>query len=302
MNRGKRKIIYFVISIELIALIYIYQYPITNKIFNESKASNYIITTNRYSKYFEGNNLKLTKDFNVKSKEQLYDVILTIINSGQTDSTFYCNYSYSNCINSIKSLNEPDPLIEEINNIVHPYNNFKNVTFEVKEYGVVNVHVEKMYNNNDIVTLNNEVDRIYSSIIKDNMDTRQKIQAIHDYIVNNSEYDEKNANLDLISDNLEVGKANNILLNHIGLCGSYTDTIAIFLNKMGLENYKISSDTHVWNYVKLDKFYHIDVTWDDPITSNGSNLLTHDFFLLTTEQLLSKDNKMHNFNTDIYKK
>ena len=38
-------------------------------------------------------------------------------------------------------------------------------------------------------------------------------------------------------------------------------------------NYKISNDEHIWNLVYLDeKWYHLDLTWDDPIITGGGRV------------------------------
>ena len=81
--------------------------------------------------------------------------------------------------------------------------------------------------------------------------------------------------------------------------------MGIFLNKMGITNYKVSNDTHVWNMVYLDgNWLHLDVTFDDPVSSNGKNYLSHDYFLISTERLKELDKKenknSHVFNEQIY--
>ena len=72
---------------------------------------------------------------------------------------------------------------------------------------------------------------------------------------------------------------------------------------MGIDNYKISSETHVWNAVKLDdKWYHLDLTWDDPISKNGTDSLLYNFFLINSETLLREDTKSkdHDFDNNYY--
>ena len=47
------------------------------------------------------------------------------------------------------------------------------------------------------------------------------------------------------------------------------------------------SQQHVWNIVKLDGvWYNIDLTWDDPIGSNGESLISYDFFLKNMEDFI----------------
>ena len=77
--------------------------------------------------------------------------------------------------------------------------------------------------------------------------------------------------------------------------------MAIYLNKLGIKNYKISSEQHIWNYVYLDgRWYHLDLTWDDPVLSSGEEVLSDTYFLITTEELKKLNDSQHNFNTNIY--
>jgi transglutaminase/protease-like cytokinesis protein 3 len=76
---------------------------------------------------------------------------------------------------------------------------------------------------------------------------------------------------------------------------------------MGISNYKVSNDKHVWNSVYIDgKWLHLDLTWDDPINSNGRNSLIYNYFLISTEKLIEqdkyKDTSAHVFNQEIYLK
>ena len=76
----------------------------------------------------------------------------------------------------------------------------------------------------------------------------------------------------------------------------------LFLEKMGVKNYRISSATHEWNLVYIEgKWLHLDLTWDDPITSDGTSILKDDYFLIDTNTLMSKEDGEHNFDSSIYK-
>ena len=81
----------------------------------------------------------------------------------------------------------------------------------------------------------------------------------------------------------------------------YSDAMKIYLDKLGVPNYKISNSNHIWNLVNLDgQWLHLDLTWDDPVTTDGSNILLHKFFLISTNELHKLDATGHNFNTEYY--
>ena len=86
------------------------------------------------------------------------------------------------------------------------------------------------------------------------------------------------------------------------MCGGYADAMELFLEKLGVESFKVSSEEHVWNAVHLnDTWLHLDLTWDDPITTSGENYLTKDYFLITTEQLEKITVREHNYDKNVYK-
>ena len=77
--------------------------------------------------------------------------------------------------------------------------------------------------------------------------------------------------------------------------------MAIFLNKIEVPNYKISGEDHVWNLVYLDgKWLHLYLTWDDPVISNGENILLDKFFLITTDELKALNTGYHDFNEEYF--
>ena len=43
---------------------------------------------------------------------------------------------------------------------------------------------------------------------------------------------------------------------------------------------------HAWNLVNVDgKLYHIDTTWDDPVSSDGRDLLRYKYFLIDDQTM-----------------
>lgn len=258
------------------------------------------INKNEYYKEKDYAYVQNTNDFIAKDKKHLLNIFYTIINSGTEDFTFYCSNNYTNCTNDVEQLVKDKDTLSHINNFVHPYNSFKNINTSFDNYGEVNIKVNKIYSKEDIILLNNKIDEIINKEIKQNMNDRQKITAIHNYIINNGRYAtdkirEKNPNN-------SYNKANDILMNGYGLCSSYADAMAIFLYKLGIENYKIASDVHIWNLVYINnKWLHLDLTWDDPITTSGKDKLENIFLLINNDRLKELKVEKHNYNKEVYK-
>ena len=131
------------------------------------------------------------------------------------------------------------------------------------------------------------------------MTNEEKIKNIHDFIINNTEYDQlKTENIH--DTTYKSNTAYGVLLQGYGICSGYSDTMAIFLNRLGITNYKISNDTHIWNLVYINGIWrHLDATWDDPISEYNENRDT--YFLISYEDLQKLDDKTHNFDKSIYK-
>ena len=135
-------------------------------------------------------------------------------------------------------------------------------------------------------------------LIPSDMPTQDKIKTIHDYIINNTKYDKlKNDNIN--DTTYKSNTAYGVLIEGYGICSGYSDTMAIFLNKLDIKNYKISNNTHIWNLVYVNgKWVHLDTTWDDPISEFNENRDT--YFLISYDELKKLDDKTHIFDKNVY--
>ena len=237
--------------------------------------------------------VKETDEFHVKNKQDILNVIYTILNHGINDFTFYCDKDYKNCTDDLGEISRDQVLLSTINNFVSPYNSYERVYFKITSYGEVNMSIDKLYSDEEIRSIESKIAEFETVNIKDNMSVRDKIKAFHDYLINNSIYDQERAKAIEDGNDIEGNnshKANGPLIDGIALCSGYSDAMKIYLDKLGIPNYKISNSNHIWNLVNLDgEWLHLDLTWDDPVTTDGSNILLDRFFLITTDELHKLD-------------
>lgn len=260
---------------------------------------------NNYAKRNNYNYVNLTDNFYPKNKEDIKNVLYTILNSGMSTYSFFCTDEYYNCIDEVEEISTDHYILANINTLVHPYNSYNKVHITTNNFGKIDVNIEKLYTDAEIEEINSKIYSIKEQILKDGMSDRDKIKAFHDYVINNTVYDsERN---DLMHNNVSPSydnmphKANGVLKNHIALCSGYTDLMAIFLSNIGIPNYKIANREHIWNAVYLDgKWYHLDLTWDDPVTTTGENILLYDFFLISTNELEKLDTEQHIYDKTVY--
>ena len=238
-------------------------------------------------------------DDEVHNYTELLNYIYHVVNTGSKEGTGYCVREYKNCAKDLEEIGNNKELLSTINNFVHPYNSFSSIIFTYNTKGEFDIKVNKIYSEENIVKINEVVDKVIKENIVDTMTTTQKLKIIHDYIIDNTKYDtlkSKNINDMTYKSKTAIG----VLLEGYGICSGYSDAMSIFLDKLGIDNYKISNDTHIWNLVKVNnKWLHIDLTWDDPIYEQNLNRDT--YFLITTAELEKLNDDTHSFNKTVFK-
>ena len=258
-----------------------------------------VLEKNEYFREVDYLYVQNTTSYKPKNSKEIKNLFYTIINSGDDSFTFYCPRDYENCLNDVKALATSQAELSHINNFVHPFNGFKPIEIQYTSSGQVDVSIVKSYSDDEIKEINNKVEELYSRLVNPNMTTIDNIKVIHDFIINNSKYDTARSDYNMTTYKSDI--AYGALLQGRAVCGGYSDAMALFLEKLGVKNFKISSESHVWNALYIDgKWYHLDLTWDDPVTSNNTDVLQHDYFMLNTDELHSKELKEHLFDKNIY--
>lgn len=302
-----RKLFAFLVIIGTVFILYIYkdelfEYVILNYVYSEEFVQD---SYNEYKSSYNNSFVKQTNSYKPLNKEDILNIIYSGLNNGWSEFSYFCSLDYTECLDDSKNITNDPVTISYINNFIHPYNSFNNIKVSINNLGKVTITVTKLYTENDIIEINAKVNQIYNSIINDNMPTIEKIKAIHDYIINNTVYDSEkadNLNNPNYTAKYKSQTAYGPLLQGYGICGGYSDAMALFLDKMNIPNYKISSENHVWNLVYIDnKWLHLDLTWDDPVVSTKENMLLHNFFLITSEELEEKNTGQHIYDKNIFK-
>ena len=254
---------------------------------------------NEYYRDYDFLYVQNTDDFTPSNKQDLLNIFYTVINTGKDEFTFYCPTEYSSCINDVKELAKDQITLSHINNYVHPFNSFKNISTQTDTLGKVKISVTKAYTETDIKLVKEAINSILGEIINTNLSTEDQLKSIHDYIIDNSIYDSNRTDNGVIEYKSDI--AYGPLIEGYGICGGYSDAYELFLEELGIKSYKVSSDSHVWNAINLyNTWYHIDLTWDDPVTNTGEQLIEDKFFLVSTPELFSYESEQHSFNQNVY--
>ena len=111
---------------------------------------------------------------------------------------------------------------------------------------------------------------------------------IHDFIINNTEYDFSSD--DSFTDKFSMKGA---LLNNQAVCEGYARTFKYICDRYNLPCMLVTGysqnpgnnakrERHMWNYLKIDgTWYAVDTTWDDNLTE-GDNIC-YDYFLVGSD-------------------
>lgn len=150
-----------------------------------------------------------------------------------------------------------------------------------------------------------EIERIKEEMYFDGMTDLDKLLLAHDYITTNTAYYlsyDENGNA-YYGDGYSY-TSYGILVNKQGVCQGLSYAYPCLLKALGypIENIRqIRSEEmmHMWNFVKLgDSWYHVDLTWDDPLyaSSDGKYDMTddalqhehHEHFLISSDTNTAK--------------
>lgn len=267
--------------------------------FYASNKREIVLKKNEYYRDYDFLYVQNTNNFQPHNKQDLKNILYTILNSGVSEFSFYCPKEYSSCISDVKELGKDQVTLSNINNYVHPFNSFKNISTQTDSLRKVKIEVEKAYSESDIKLINEAIKNIEKEVFDDSLSTKDQIKAIHDYIIDNSKYDSNRTDNGVIEYKSDL--AYGPLIEGYGICGGYSDAMELFLEDMNIKSYKISSESHVWNAVDLfDNWYHLDLTWDDPVTNTGVDLIEDKYFMISTSTLLEQEKSQHNFDSNVY--
>lgn len=143
----------------------------------------------------------------------------------------------------------------------------------------------------DMPSYEEKAAQILKSCILPDMTQWQIALALHDYIISHTAYDES----------LNKNSAYDVLIESSAICAGYALAYQDLLRRAGIESRLVTSAAmeHAWNLVCIDgSWYHVDLTWDDP-TPDSAGFVSHDYFLLTDEEISAGDNPHHGWDTDI---
>ena len=114
--------------------------------------------------------------------------------------------------------------------------------------------------------------------------------GLHDHLIRTCEYDVKAAQEKDASPLART--VYSVLVRHLAVCEGYAMAYRYLLNAAGIvsEEARGVGIAHIWNYVQIEgKWYHVDVTWDDPVYSGvkpSDTAVSREHFLMSDKKAM----------------
>lgn len=119
----------------------------------------------------------------------------------------------------------------------------------------------------------NEITQVKNKILQNKkFSIYDNIKMVHDYLIENLEYDTT-----ISKDN--IYNIYGAMVNEQAVCEGYARSFKYLMDSLEIPctivvgkgtNAEGKTENHAWNYVQIDnKWYAIDATWDDPVSSTG---------------------------------
>ncbi len=157
-----------------------------------------------------------------------------------------------------------------------------------EQYGsVISVNIEYMVAREQFESTRQKVSEIAAEVVRPGMSDADIEKAFHDYLVNNCVYDLTFAPPSYTAYGaLILGRA---------VCQGYSEAMGMLCLHSGIECMLVTGSAygdgvwaqdHAWNLVNVNGVYrHVDVTYDDPISWDGRNNLTYEYYNKTDQQI-----------------
>lgn len=135
------------------------------------------------------------------------------------------------------------------------------------------LYLNKGFTSSNVDTAEANLENIKAGIVRNATgDTVTKIKKVHDYLIDNLEYDST-------FENDNIYNMYGALVNNLTVCEGYAKAFKSIMDDLEIpcvvvcgyaQNSKGETENHAWNYVMIDnEWYAIDTTWDDPIIIGG---------------------------------
>ncbi|MBP0983313.1 MAG: Ig-like domain-containing protein [Oscillospiraceae bacterium] len=222
---------------------------------------------------FKRNKTKYTKGMHITKPNDLYSVWMDIFENLYTDISFTCTPSMDAVMDYYISdwIDHTGSVFRNMDSDLDKVSLDATITYNL-EYMIHRLGVNpalKSRASKEAIAYSQKLDAIIKSCIKSGMTDKEKIIALHDYMIKHYSYDysysqESYSYLGLIDNNTGVCQAFATMLQELASrCGIKAATVTGYAGEPGG-----TLGAHMWNCVQIGgKNYYIDVTFDENFTT-----------------------------------
>ena len=199
--------------------------------------------------------------------------------------TYKGKYSdiYKNDVESMfqKAWNQDDKTTSDDFDYLYP--NIKTYGFSIPSYSstesIFYFRISYRESAAQLKKVNKKVKSVLKSLKLSKLSDKEKVKKIHDYIVNLFSYDRTLTRFTAYDGLVSV--------KHTTVCQGYAVLMYKMLTDAGVPCRYVTGnagEAHAWNIVKIgNKWYHLDATWDDPVSSVPQ--LSYEYFLVGSKTI-----------------
>lgn len=149
--------------------------------------------------------------------------------------------------------------------------------------------------------LRNAVKALAEEAVRNGKTDYERALYVHDYLVKNVEYD--HVACDAVTSNPNnyplkydrIFTAYGCLIDKKCVCAGYATAYKCVLDYLGIDCVCVCGGNHEWNRITIDgRKYYVDITWDDWDLSEYPKFINHQYFNITTNDLL-KDHEIEDY-------
>lgn len=193
-----------------------------------------------------------------------------VVNCQTTIDVSECNATPDEIMNVFAEMFNTNPAMANLDGTIEcAYTNDKATSITV---GYANAQIP-------VANSQKATDKAINNIVaeaKNKTDKIEQAKFVHDYLIENTEYDYTYA-ADTMYD---------LLVNGKGTCNAYSLTYKAAMDKLGIDCTVVleNDKSHAWNQIVVDgKWYNVDVTWDVNYAASGASdstffMKSDDFF------------------------
>ena len=253
-----------------------YYYNITKKISSLVMASMFILSSTAVSfADVRDSKLEYLRQLNTEFRRNIDSVDTLDSNSGS-------RWQMQVDADLVKDKKEATRFLQGVYSVV-PFFNSMSIKSSGGNYSI-NLQNMSSYDHSVVVDV---AKQWTAEIIKDGMTDTQKLRAIHDKIINETVYDASSGN--------NAHSPAGVAVDNRAVCDGYSRMFTIMATLVEIPVVQVTSNVmnHAFNLVYIDgEWLLVDATYDDPVTSNGKQVLKHDYFLVGPT-----DSKKHKFDS-----